>query len=158
MRPTVEEWAMNLALTTSLRSTCLRRNVGAVLLNSKNNVIGIGYNGVPAGQKHCNEECNGKYPNSCSGARSKSGTNLDGCEAIHAEQNALLQCKDIYDIFTIYTTVSPCLTCVKMLLNTSCQRIVFDEQYPHTESKTLWTKNNREWIHVKETRNRSFLV
>lgn len=87
------------------------------------------------------------HPNACSGAKSPSGTNLDGCEAIHAEQNALLQCKDMHDIHTVYVSASPCVTCTKLLLNTSCQRIVFSEEYPHERAKIMWVKAGRDWIH-----------
>lgn len=99
------------------------------------------------------------YPHSCAGAQSPSGTNLDGCQAIHAEQNALLQCKDIYDIHTCYTTASPCVTCVKLLMNTSCQRIVFAEEYPQPAAKELWLSRrtakipmlieDEPWVQIK---------
>jgi dCMP deaminase len=84
-------------------------------------------------------------PHACSGANSPSGTNLDSCQAIHAEQNALLQCKDVYDIDTCYVTTSPCITCTKLLMNTSCRRIVYIEEYPHTAAKELWVRSGRVW-------------
>lgn len=149
MRVSRDEWALNMAWLTAQRSTCLRRQVGCVLLNERGHAIATGYNGVAAGMKHCNEEV--KYgivvthPNACPGAQSPSGTNLDGCQAIHAEQNALLQCKDVYDIHSCYVTTSPCMTCVKLLLNTGCQRIVFIEEYPHHEAKSLWESAGRTW-------------
>lgn len=71
--------------------------------------------------------------------------NLDGCQAIHAEQNALLQCRDVYAIHTAYVTASPCMTCVKLLLNTSCERIVYVEEYPHSAARDLWTGAGRSW-------------
>src|SRR3546814_1170368 len=88
------------------------------------------------------------YPNACSGAFSPSGTNLDGCEAIHAEQNALLQCKDVREIHTCYCTASPCVTCTKLLLNTGCMRVVFMEEYPHPAARDLWTRAGREWVQL----------
>lgn len=148
MRPSRDEWAMKLAIVTSEQSTCARRAVGCVLLNARGHVIATGYNGVAAGQLHCNEVDQFHptgYPNACSAARAPSGTNLDGCQAIHAEQNALLQCRDIYSIDTCYVTASPCMTCVKLLLNTSCRRIVFLEEYPHTAAKELWVRSGRVW-------------
>lgn len=88
-----------------------------------------------------------EYKNShaCSGAGLPSGQGLDKCEAIHAEQNALLQCKDVFEIDTCYVTVSPCVTCTKLLLNTACQRIVFLEEYPQKDARLLWEKNGRKW-------------
>jgi dCMP deaminase len=154
MRPTRDQWAMDVAKLTASRSTCCRRNVGCVILNARGHVLATGYNGVAAGLPHCNEPQvnpammfggDPTYPNACSGAAAPSGTNLDGCEAIHAEQNALLQCKSIYEIDTIYVTASPCVTCTKLLLNTSCRRVVYLEEYPHSQAKDMWIKAGREW-------------
>ena len=157
MRPTRDEWAMEVARVTAKRATCIRRQVGCVLLDRAGHVLSTGYNGVAAGQPHCNEEVvhGGNpsvritHPYQCSGAHSASGTNLDACQAIHAEQNALLQCRNIYDIDTCYTTCSPCMTCVKLLLNTSCRRLVFDEEYPHSEALALWTSAGRRYEILK---------
>lgn len=150
MRPTKLEWAMGLARETAKRSTCLRRHVGCVLLNTRGHVLATGYNGVAAGLPHCNEpddESFGKtiFPWACSGASSQSGTNLDGCQAIHAEQNALLQCRDVYEIYQCVVTASPCMTCTKLLLNTSCYEIYFLEEYPQPEARKLWESANRRW-------------
>jgi len=164
MRPSRDEWAMCLALLTAQRTTCCRRAVGCVLLNARGHVLSTGYNGVAAGLPHCNdvelvggdfEDWGGGirapkrmievYPNACSGAKSPSGTNLDACQAIHAEQNALMQCRDVYAIHTAYVTASPCMTCCKLLLNTSCQRIVYVDEYTHSTARDLWTGAGRAW-------------
>lgn len=204
MRPSRDQWAMEMAVLTAQRTTCLRRAVGAVLLNERGHVLATGYNGVAAGQPHCNardlvgfasvKEKPGPehwqseekfyfdravaahphvvqrlggivrpwdvidssvpghiavrvehFPNACSGAEAPSGQSLDSCQAIHAEQNALLQCRDVYAIDTAYVTASPCVTCCKLLLNTSCKRIVFKEEYPHGQSEALWTGAGRVW-------------
>lgn len=186
-RPTRDQLYTDMAILVSQRTTCLRRAVGCVLVNAKGHVLATGYNGVAAGQKHCNErtkhpvyandpkvyydaredafvfegkvtqalnimhkdQCVGfriKHDQACPGHDSPSGTNLDACQAIHAEQNALLQCKDIYDIETCYCTASPCMTCTKLLLNTSCKRIVFFSEYPAPGAKDLWISSGREWI------------
>lgn len=169
-RATRDAWAMELARVTARRSTCLRRSVGCVLLNARGHVLATGYNGVAAGLPHCNDErsfdqivdsappeekynllrssadmARRRYPHACQGAFAKSGQNLDGCEAIHAEQNALLQCRDPHDIAVCYVTTSPCMTCTKLLLNTSCQRIVYVEEYAHTAAADLWRKAGRIW-------------
>jgi dCMP deaminase len=148
MRPTRDEWALNLAELTSERSTCYRRHVGCVLLNGRGHVIATGYNGVAAGLPHCNEvdpfDPVG-MPYICPGAFMESGKGLDSCQAIHAEQNALLQCRDVYTITTCYVTASPCVTCVKLLMNTSCSRIVFLEEYPHKEAEVLWKSAGKIW-------------
>lgn len=130
---------LRIASILAFRSTCTRKQVGCVLTDKEGKVLATGYNGVPSGWTHCID-----VP--CKGANSPSGTNLEHCEAIHAEQNALLQCPNTNDIQTCYVTHSPCLHCVKLLLNTGCSRIVFDIDYPHHESYDLWKKSNGEWI------------
>jgi dCMP deaminase len=162
MRPTKDQLYLDMAKLIAQGATCLRRSVGCVLVNAKGQVLSTGYNGVASGLPHCNERreeyLSGTrlikgfhYPHACDGAYSPSGTNLDCCQAIHAEQNALLQCRDVYEIHTCYTTVSPCITCVKLLMNTSCQRIVFWERYAQDEAaQKLWeTKwgSNSSWVH-----------
>lgn len=145
-RLTLDKWAMSLALITSRRSTCLRRAVGCVLLNNHHHIIATGYNGVASGMPHCNHrDIDGRYPFACTGARAQSGQNLDLCEAIHAEQNALLQCHNMHTIKTIYVTASPCVTCTKLLLNTSCTEIVYIDEYPHEKAKALWHRAGRIW-------------
>lgn len=166
-RPTKDQWALEMARVTAQRSTCCRRSVGCVLLNDRGHVLSTGYNGRAAGLPHCNEFNGGIYGladnqeieitkhdlylNACKGAWSPSGSDLDNCEAIHAEQNALLQCRDVYQIHTCYATTSPCLTCTKLLLNTSCQRIVFLEPYAHDQAVVLWRDAGRAWVNVDET-------
>lgn len=147
MRPSVDEWAMSLAVATAKRSTCARRLVGCVLLDSRNHVMATGYNGVASGQPHCRDRVLGSYPNACPGAFAPSGTMLDGCHAIHAEQNALLQCRNVYTVETAYCTTSPCMTCLKLLLGTTCKRIVILEPYPNLEAaRDLWlSANGRSW-------------
>ncbi len=155
MRPTRDQWAMSLALETSKRTTCLRRAVGCVLLSERGHVLATGYNGVAMGQPHCNTLGElgfpkSHYPNACPGAQAKSGTQLDACQAIHAEQNALLQCRDVFAVHTCYVTTSPCVTCVKLLLNTGCQRIVFKELYPQPDAFRLWRNAGRSWEQQEE--------
>lgn len=171
MRPSRDEYFISIAALVSTRATCFRRSVGCVLVNERGHVLSTGYNGRAKGEKHCNQSTgfnflygNGIdsskpltgqdtgreliYGNVCEGARAESSTKLDACEAIHAEQNALLQCKDVWEIDTCYCTASPCITCVKLLMNTSCKRIVFIEPYAHDgPAKKLW--GDREWVEVK---------
>lgn len=169
-RLTRDEWAMAVVRETAKRATCMRRQVGCVLMDKDGHILSTGYNGVAAGRPHCNEfipfidesttGCNLKYsqptkdeiiklnyPNACGGAISRSGTNLDACEAIHAEQNALLRCRDIREIHTAYISCSPCMTCAKLLSNTGCKRIVFGELYPNSsEVEIFWLSGGGEWI------------
>lgn len=147
MRPTKDEYFGVMSYLVATRGTCARRKVGCVLVNDKGHVLATGYNGVAAGVPHCAEGT------PCEGATAPSGTNLDGCQAIHAEQNALLQCRNVYEIETCYCTASPCLTCVKLLLNTSCKKIVFGEEYPHPTAEQLWVNSRGPGSWVRGTIN-----
>ena len=157
MRPSSNEYFSSMAQLVATRSTCLRRAVGCVLVNTRGHVLATGYNGVASGRPHCNQSENDqgelvKYLHSCEGAHAASGVNLDGCEAIHAEQNALLQCRDVHNIVACYVTVSPCLTCTKLLMNTSCRAIYFGEEYTHNEAaRRLWLLNSeRIWLRASQ--------
>lgn len=162
MRPSRDPWFLEQAAVVAKRSTCLRRSVGCVLVNARGHMVSTGYNGVASGLPHCNEPAvlrgligltSARYPNACPGAVAKSGTQLDACHAVHAEQNALLQCRDVYGVDTAYVTVSPCVSCVKLLLGTGCHRIVFAAAYSHdTAASLLWTSSTapdgakRSWV------------
>jgi dCMP deaminase len=129
------------AAVASLRATCSRRAVGCVLTDSRGRVLSTGYNGPASGLPHCTDS-------PCKGASLPSGTGLDACEAIHAEQNALTWCKDPSSIFHVYTTVSPCVHCTKMLLGTPANHIWFHERYAHDQAaRGLWEAAGRTWTH-----------
>ena len=141
-RPHIDDYFMAMALLASTRSTCQRRKVGCILTDEHNQVLATGYNGVPKQRVHC-------IDSPCPGASSVSGKDLDECYAIHAEQNALLQCKDISKIWKCYTTTAPCVTCVKLLLNTPATKIVFLKPYGTCNiSKMLWKESSRQWCQL----------
>lgn len=142
-RPGIFEWALQIAEVVATRGTCARRQVGCVLLDAKGRILATGYNGRARGLVHCLD-----LP--CTGAKAPSGHALHQCEAIHAESNALLQCSAVDQIVLAAVTASPCLECVKLLMNTGCQTIVFRDPYPHPEAASLWTKSGsgRMWLHT----------
>jgi dCMP deaminase len=125
---------LDIAVALSQRSTCLDKQVGCVIINSKNEIIATGYNGAPRGFIHCIDR------GFC--IKEKTG-NLDSCPSAHAEQNALLQCRVPEQIDTIYVTLSPCVSCIRIIMNTPCKRIVFIKEYKHNEAKNMW---KGEWI------------
>ena len=124
MRLSKDRYFMKIAELVAQRSTCPRRDVGCVIVDNNSYIKATGYNGVPRGYTHCNEENCG-------------ADNIDQCLAIHAEQNALLQCENINSVAEIYTTTSPCLTCAKMIANTSVKRVIYKEQYKCTKGLDL---------------------
>ncbi len=130
-RINVDEYFLTIANLVAERSTCRRRKVGCVLVDSKNHIVATGYNGVPSGFTHCLD-----VP--CEGATAPSGTDLDKCWAVHAEVNAFLQLTS-EDTLTAYLSTTPCFTCAKMICNSNVTRIVAKEWYVHESVKSmLW--------------------
>ena len=127
-RPSWDEYFMQMAELTAQRSTCLRRHVGAVIVQDKH-VVATGYNGAPKGVAHC-EELGGCL-------REKmgipSGERHELCRALHAEQNAIIQAATLAQSIegaSIYITHQPCIICAKMIINAGIKRIVVKEGYP----------------------------
>ena len=142
-RQSIHVAMIGIAQIMSTRSTCQRRKVGAVITNKKNQILSTGYNGVPAGWTHCTQ-----IP--CAGAGQASGQNLDLCEAVHAEANAVVQCGNINEAYNIYVTTLCCVSCIKLLLNTPIKDIYYTEDYAQgAATKEYWLKNDRRLIHVK---------
>ena len=142
-RLTNDQYFIDIAIAVSKRATCGRRLVGCVLTDNNHRVISTGYNSVPSKMPHCPDEA------PCPGAYGKSG-DTSKCIARHAEDVAIGKCHDIYTIYTCYVTVSPCTACVRRLLDTSCQRIVFGGEYPDTGGKDLWQSMGRTWENVND--------
>ncbi len=117
---------MTFTRVAASRSTCIRRNVGAILVKDKR-ILATGYNGAPAGMKHCLEVgClreNTSIP---------SGTRHELCRGLHAEQNAIIQAA-FHGISikgsTLYCTNKPCVICSKMIINAGIRSICYDEGY-----------------------------
>jgi len=127
-RPGWDEYFMEMAALTARRSTCLRRQVGAVIVQDRH-IVATGYNGAPRGIKHCEER------GGCIREKLKvpSGERHELCMALHAEQNSIIQAATLgvsIEDATIYITHQPCVICAKMIINAGIRRIVVKEGYP----------------------------
>lgn len=129
-RPDWDTYFMNIAHVVKLRANCSRRQVAAVIVKEKR-IISTGYNGTPRGVTNCFEggckRCASNVP---------SGSDLGECICSHAEENSITQAayhgistKDA----TIYVTLSPCLTCAKMIINSGIKEVIYDEEYKFTD-------------------------
>ncbi|MDD4200418.1 MAG: cytidine/deoxycytidylate deaminase family protein [Eubacteriales bacterium] len=128
-RPSWDEYFMEMAVLTARRSTCLRRKVGAVIVQNKH-IVATGYNGAPRNLKHCGEREEGCLREALG---VPSGEKHELCRALHAEQNAIIQAATLGQSIegaTIYVTNQPCVICAKMLINAGISRIVVKEGYP----------------------------
>lgn len=130
---------MEIAKIVAKRSTCTRRQVGAVIVKD-NHILATGYNGVPKGFKHCDETgCLREELGVPEGERHEL------CRGLHAEQNAIIQAA-VFGISirgaTIYVTHFPCSVCAKMLVNAEIKEIVYMEDYPDELSKEILKESN----------------
>ena len=125
-RPSWDEYFMEIASVVAKRSNCSRRQVAAVIVK-ENHLLSTGYNGTPRGVKNCFD---GGCPR-CAG-HTPSGAGLDECLCVHAEQNAICQAArygiNVSDA-TIYITLSPCLTCAKLIINAGIKEVVYGGDY-----------------------------
>ncbi len=137
-RPAFDDIYMELAVNLARRSHCIKRHVGAVLtLDTR--IISIGYNGPPSGTHNCDEE----WPEVGCPRDSKGGCSL----AIHAEQNAILYAvknKSSVEGATLYVTLSPCLSCARIIYSTGIQKVVYLNSY--AEHKGLSTDEGVDFL------------
>lgn len=133
-RPEWDAYFMEIAFLVSKRSTCLRRAVGAVIVKD-HRILSTGYNGAPAGIKHCRET-------GC--LREKlgvpSGQRHELCRGIHAEQNAIIQAA-YHGVrirgANLYCTNQPCSICTKMIINAGISKIYYASGYADKMSLEL---------------------
>ncbi|MDB5130034.1 dCMP deaminase family protein [Mucilaginibacter sp.] len=122
-KPSFENIFMNLATDLAKRSHCVKAQVGAVLAKDTR-IISIGYNGPPAGTHNCDEE----WPETGCARDSKGSCSL----ALHAEENAILYAvKNGANLegATLYTTLSPCLPCARLIFSAGIKHVYFDKSY-----------------------------
>ncbi len=130
-RPTWDEYFIEIAKVVSSRSTCLRRRYGAVIVKD-NVIISTGYNGAPRSSLNCIDtgKCRRKELNVPAGER------YELCEAVHAEQNAIIngspeRMKDSIIYIAGFEEDSsaaegkPCLLCKRMILNARIEQVVY---------------------------------
>lgn len=140
-RPGWDEYFMEIAYVVKKRSTCIRRQVGALIVKD-NRILTTGYNGAPSGIMHCSKT-------GC--IRDKlgipSGERHELCRGLHAEQNAIIQAAN-YGIpiknATIYITNQPCAFCAKMIINSGIKRIIYKGEYPDKLALDLLNEANIE--------------
>lgn len=134
-RPSWQTYFMEIAHLVAKRSTCMRRQVGAVIVKDKH-ILTTGYNGAPAELKHCEEVgCLREKMNIPSGERQEL------CRGLHAEQNAIIQ-SALHGVGIkggiLYCTHQPCILCTKMLINAGIKKIVYEGEYPDELAKKFF--------------------
>ncbi len=126
-RPSWEQYFMGIAIVVSGRSTCLRRQVGSIIVKDRR-ILTTGYNGAPKGLAHCTDV---GCLRDAYGA--ESGHLHEFCRGLHAEQNAIIQAA-LYGVQLeggeLYSTHQPCVLCTKMLISSGIKAIYYREPYP----------------------------
>lgn len=143
-RPDWDEYFMIQAFLAKLRSNCLTRQIGAVIVKN-NRQISTGYNGTPPGFTNCYEGGCKRCSDRVKGII-KSGEGLERCICVHAEANAIMQCvmfgnagstKDA----TLYSTLAPCIECSKMVITVGINRVVILSKYNEDGTEILKNGN-----------------
>lgn len=126
LRPTWDAYFMRLADLAALRSNCMKRRVGCVIVKD-NRVVATGYNGTPRHLTNCNEggcaRCN---------KGEGSGAGLSTCLCLHAEENALLEAgrdRIAGDNSILYCNTCPCLTCSIKIVQSGIKQVVYAQSY-----------------------------
>ncbi len=137
MRPSIDEYFMEIAGIVAKRSTCLRNQVGAVIVKEKR-ILSTGYNGAPRNLEHCLDIGCIRQQNNIA-----SGTRHELCRAVHAEQNAIIQAA-IHGVSienaTIYCTHQPCILCAKLLIYYNINKVIYVTVYPDTVALKFFEK------------------
>lgn len=146
MRKSWNSYFMEIADIVKTRSTCIRRQVGAVIVKD-NRIITTGYNGAPSGLTHCidNGGCERERLNVPSGQRHEL------CRALHAEQNAIIQAAKIgvsTEGATIYITTQPCVICAKMIINAGIKKVVYKASYPDEMAMNMLEESGIEVVSI----------
>ena len=120
-----DDYFMKIAEVVSLRSTCIKRKVGAVLIKDSH-ILSTGYNGAPAGFNHCTAE-------TCFRRDLEPGNQPELCRGVHAEINCIIQAAihgtSIKGETTLYSTTFPCMSCLKLIINAGIKKLVYKEDY-----------------------------
>lgn len=123
MRPTIDQYMIEIAKVVSTRSTCDRLQAGAVI-TAKDRIVSTGYNGSPPGQPHCDNTWHEMENDHC-------------VRTIHSEHNAILQASRIGGISligtTMYSLYSPCYQCCRYILSAGISRVVYQQEYRDTK-------------------------
>jgi len=135
MRESWISYFLEIAKLVATRSTCLRRQVGAVIVKDRQ-IISTGYNGAPSGIMSCMElgSCYREQNNIPSGEKHET------CSAVHAEANAIVQAaKHGISVkgSTMYITHQPCSMCARLIVNSGIKHVYWEEGYPDENASKI---------------------
>lgn len=134
IRPSWDEYFLNLVGLVGSRSTCDRGRPGCIIVKDRR-VLSTGYAGSPVGMPHCDDAGHEMQK-----AIDENGKISEHCvRTLHAEMNAISQAARFgipIDGATLYIKFTPCYNCAKMLVNVGIKRVVAQVKY-HAGKKTI---------------------
>lgn len=150
-RPNWDQIFLDICVVIARRSTCIKYQTASIVVKDTN-IISIGYNGVPAGRKHCIEHwletATSKGLSCADFLATEEFRRLHRewsarCE-LHAEINALVKCKTDLNDATLYTLFSPCINCAKCIVSSGIKRVVYKFEFKRTfeDSERLFLENH----------------
>ena len=133
IRPSMDEYLMGIAMAVRRRANCVGNRVGAVIAKD-GRIVSTGYNGTPRNMPNC---LDGGCLRCANRASFPSGTGYDLCICVHAEQNAILAAARFgigVEGGTLYTTMQPCFSCMKEMLQSGIQRVFYVHEWRHPDA------------------------
>ena len=150
VRPSWDEYFMEVAGAVAKRATCDRGRSGCVIAKDRQ-ILVTGYVGSPKGLPHCDEV----------GHQMKTTTHEDGHQSqhcvrtAHAEQNAIVQAAKLgvaIDGATLYCKMTPCSVCAKMIINAGIKKVVCEKKYhAGQDSEEMFKQAGLELNYFDET-------
>ena len=125
-----DEYFMSLAHLSAMRSKDPNTQVGACIVNDKNRVVGIGYNGMPYG---CSDD---EYPWEREGEYHETKY----AYVVHAELNAILNSTGSLDNCSIFVSLFPCNECAKAIIQSGISEVVYESDKYAEDTKVLASK------------------
>jgi deoxycytidylate deaminase len=162
LSPTEDEALMTMAYANGQRSSCLKRKVGAVIIDKDRHLFSSGYNEVPSEEKSC-KQANGKCNRDSVRDEIKEALDavvqdpeerkgvhgvidslkvLDRCRALHAEENAIINVARFGSAVALsearlYTTTYPCMMCANKIARVGIKELIYFEPYPSEETRKI---------------------
>lgn len=145
IRPSWDEYFINIAELVGTRGTCDRGRSGSIAVRDRR-ILATGYVGAPMGMPHCDEIGHEMHT-----VINDDGSKSNHCiRTIHAEQNVITQAARMgisLDQSTIYCHMTPCYTCAKMIINSGIKRVIASKDYQVSyKSKELFKKADVELV------------
>jgi len=147
MRPTWDEYFMDIMHAVAKRATCNRGRVGCVVVKNKR-ILVTGYVGAPKGLPHCDE-----VDHDLKEVKHRDGRITKHCQrTVHAEMNAICQAAAngiSISGSTVYCSMTPCRVCTMMLINCGVERVICEKRYHDgADSERMFKDAGIDLIHM----------